>query len=226
MNQAARRQDGQSAKLRNESEDSAALPPCRPVRRWFYWYVCYPPRCPRSWPVAGASPSNQTARCLPSWCSIPPARPGGVEFSSSAPIHPLSPWRISRSIPGEPCAAVLAPPGSTWSSGLPRADSWAPSRSTRPAMRSVGVRLEPGDEFYPSPPAFRLRQMVWGSSQSRFRIPGRWLAAIRTQGLTPEAVRAGYVELALASGLAPLTPDSLGATACTAPWGCTAARRW
>ena len=75
----------------------------------------------------------------------------------------------------------------------------------------VGVRLQPGDEFYPSPPSFKLRQVVWGSSQSRFRIPGRWLAAIAAQGVTPESVRANYVELALASGLTPLTSDSLGA---------------
>jgi hypothetical protein len=82
-------------------------------------------------------------------------------------------------------------------------------RLNRDEYSVAGVRLDPGDEFYPSPPAFRLRQMVWGSDQSRFRIPGRWLAAIQAQGLTPEAIRAAYVELALGSGITPLTPDSL-----------------
>jgi hypothetical protein len=52
---------------------------------------------------------------------------------------------------------------------------------------------------------------VWGSNQTRFRIPGRWLAAIHARGITSETIRANYVELALASGLTPLTADSLGA---------------
>jgi hypothetical protein len=83
-------------------------------------------------------------------------------------------------------------------------------RLNRDEYAVAGIRLDPGDEFYPSPPAFRLRQVVWGSSQSRFRIPGRWLAAIQAQGITPQTLRASYVELALGAGLAPLTPDSLG----------------
>lgn len=84
-------------------------------------------------------------------------------------------------------------------------------RLNREEFAVIGVRLEPGDEFYPSPPAFRLHQVMWGSNLSGFPIPGRWLAAIKARGLAPEAVRASYVELALGSGLTPLTPDSISA---------------
>lgn len=77
--------------------------------------------------------------------------------------------------------------------------------------RAQARRLDRDEEFYPSPPAFLLRQMVLGSTQKNLRLPGRWIAAVKAQGLNQEGLRAGYVELALAAGLTPLTPDTLNA---------------
>jgi hypothetical protein len=77
--------------------------------------------------------------------------------------------------------------------------------------RAQAKRLDGDEEFYPSPPAFLLRQMVLGSAVKNIRLPGRWIAAVKAQGLNQEGLRAGYVELALGAGLTPLTADTLNA---------------
>jgi len=209
VSQAARRQDGQSAKLRNQWR---SRPPCRPAI------------LPTLILLVQLLPSSMSAQLAGRWrLSLESSRPMLAELvlDSAGPT-----WRASILLERPDTSFIALPtvtsgPGGAIHGAAPAARlelELKPSadglegtlRLGRDEYSVAGVRLDPGDEFYPSPPAFRLRQVVWGSAQSRFRIPGRWLAAIKAQGMTPEAMRAAYVELALGSGLTPLTPDSLG----------------
>lgn len=70
-----------------------------------------------------------------------------------------------------------------------------------------GIALREDEEYYPSFPVFQLRQLVIGTDSARFRIPGRWIAAIRASQL--RSPRASYEELARRAGLPPLPADSV-----------------
>jgi hypothetical protein len=65
----------------------------------------------------------------------------------------------------------------------------AQTDSSLPRFRQLQIRVEPGSPT--------------------LTLPGRWLAAAASLGETAGAMRTGYTELSLRSGVAPLPPDSL-----------------
>lgn len=58
-------------------------------------------------------------------------------------------------------------------------------------------------------PRFRQLQIRVEQGAPTLTIPGRWLAAAAALGETAGAMRTGYTEVSLRSGVAPLPPDSL-----------------
>ncbi|HMU60841.1 MAG TPA: hypothetical protein PKA66_03590 [Gemmatimonadales bacterium] len=73
-------------------------------------------------------------------------------------------------------------------------------------LRWTAQRLSAGAEFYAALPRFRAAQLTIGRNATEVRLPGAWLAALPPA--PAEADRAG--PLAVAAGLTPIPPDSLG----------------
>ncbi len=55
------------------------------------------------------------------------------------------------------------------------------TRAGRTLGRWEAVALDEGEEFYPAPPSFILRQTLLGSPARATRVPGPWLAAARAR---------------------------------------------
>ena len=81
------------------------------------------------------------------------------------------------------------------------------------SYRWRATRLRPGQEYYSTPPRFLLHEMVIGSSDSAYRIPGIWLSAAEREGETPARLYERYAAVARRAGLDPLPRDSLAADA-------------